>query len=537
MMRKFLFAALLCVLPCSAWAQLGCTPQAQAVLLNQFSDLAPAGSITPQNIRNIICSIFGGDLSTSTVAATGSTTARTLAARFGEVKDLLDYGAKCDGSTDDTAAIQAWLNKAAANVALIAPAGVCNFSAALTVPSGGINQVGIVGAGPYQTVFRYTGVSTTADLLTIGDGTNSYTNWYLGNFRIASNTTMTAGTGIHFKRLSRSELRGVIADGQDGNGKLWNGIWFDAVDVVSFIGYEARGQNDGIRVNGTVGVGPKADLWLEHGKIASSAIGLHVGGAFGGILCDQSDIISNGGNVLIDTALAAEGNREVFLGPNCWIDSATVGDDILINDALAGNSTLAIGGWLSTGPANGINIQSWAGKVTVTSPTVFNFTGDAIRVQSAATVLNISSTTQIHDNAGWGVNATVATNNIFPGAEPFANSAGAYSANAHVENLASNGGYKKFNDGKIFQWFNTTFTGAANTILAPVGGNPISLPLTCPNAELEASISADTEGFANGAMQMTAVATPFGTTGVNVNLVASGTVTLAQTVRIKLWCY
>lgn len=46
-----------------------------------------------------------GDLSASSVIATGSTTARTLGARFAEIVDVKDFGATGDGVTDDSTAI------------------------------------------------------------------------------------------------------------------------------------------------------------------------------------------------------------------------------------------------------------------------------------------------------------------------------------------------------------------------------------------------------------------------------------------------
>src|SRR5271163_2792354 len=56
---------------------------------------------------------------------------------------LIDEGAKCDGVTDDTAAIAAWLAAATPHVVLRAPAGVCVFTSALAAPAGGLGAVAI----------------------------------------------------------------------------------------------------------------------------------------------------------------------------------------------------------------------------------------------------------------------------------------------------------------------------------------------------------------------------------------------------------
>jgi len=81
------------------------------------------------------------------VTATGSTTARTLAARFADVGNVKDFGALGDGSTDDTAAIEAAL---AVYDSIYLPKGVYVLGSRLDVPAG----KKIYGAGFDDTILR-----------------------------------------------------------------------------------------------------------------------------------------------------------------------------------------------------------------------------------------------------------------------------------------------------------------------------------------------------------------------------------------------
>lgn len=83
-----------------------------------------------QNYANVI--------SGSSVTSTGSTTPRTLADRFAECTNVMDYGATGDGTTDDTAAIKAAITAAHATThkRLYFPAGTYSFRQQLIVHSG-----------------------------------------------------------------------------------------------------------------------------------------------------------------------------------------------------------------------------------------------------------------------------------------------------------------------------------------------------------------------------------------------------------------
>ena len=76
-----------------------------------------------------------------------------------------DFGAACDGVTDDTAAIQSWLAKAASGVRLVIPAGVCNFNTPLASPT--VNNFTISGSGVANSVLHYTGSATSSVLLAL----------------------------------------------------------------------------------------------------------------------------------------------------------------------------------------------------------------------------------------------------------------------------------------------------------------------------------------------------------------------------------
>ncbi len=117
----------------------------------------------------------GSACATSNVTGTGAPVATSLSDRatdFGVTFNLKnDFGAKCDGLHDDTTAIQNWLNKAAANVNLVAPGGTCLFSTPLTAPTASNYVIG--GAGASATALLYTGATTASPLINLGSATET----------------------------------------------------------------------------------------------------------------------------------------------------------------------------------------------------------------------------------------------------------------------------------------------------------------------------------------------------------------------------
>lgn len=316
-----------------------------------------------------------------------------------------DYGAKCDGSTDDYTALAAWLAAGSGTVGLLVPNATCIFKTPLVRANG--SNLAIYGGGPYQSVLKYAGTATTGDLISIGATGPQSLDMYFANFRIASSTVMTANAALHIKNAGRVFFNNVTIDGADGNQRLWNGVWFDQVDNVHYDGYDIFTQNDGVIVNGTVGVGAKAGLFLSHGRILQAAgAGIHVAGGFGGLYLDSSDIINNNVNLLIDTSIAAEGNREILIGDTTSLDSATT-DNVQINDTLTSSATLNLCGWVASAHRYNVNVISWpSSRISVCGGPIFNATSDGIHIADLTATINVSNGTQIHSNGGYGINAT-----------------------------------------------------------------------------------------------------------------------------------
>jgi hypothetical protein len=92
--------------------------------------------MTVSNAGVVTANSFVG-LNSSSVTATGSTTARTLANRFADVVNVKDFGAVGDGVANDTAAFQAAINSFPINAkgTIIIPSGTYNISGTINYNS------------------------------------------------------------------------------------------------------------------------------------------------------------------------------------------------------------------------------------------------------------------------------------------------------------------------------------------------------------------------------------------------------------------
>ena len=287
------------------------------------------------------------------------------------------WGAKCDGTNDDAAALSKWAAALQTLKALYVP-GFCKTSAALDFGTG--NNLSITGPGSATAGIIYAGANTTNDIITIGATSPQSGQWNISGWLLKSSTTMTGGAGVHAKNLVQSRFDDFIVGGQANTLNLYHAMWFDAVDRIIFDHYDLAAIGDALRVNGTVGVGAKADLLLGSGKISRATVGVHIGGGFGGFVAGAADIISNGTNVLIDNALVAETNREIFFGSDTLIDTATSGCGVDINEVGAGQEWISFTGTsLATATLSLLCVRSnYIGIVKYSGGTIYNAQVDGI---------------------------------------------------------------------------------------------------------------------------------------------------------------
>lgn len=342
----------------------------------------------------------------------------TIQSKLRESVSVKDFGAVGDGVADDTAAINNWLAHIVANNKIgIVPAGTYRFTSQI---SGGVgSDWGIEGDGSAVVTLLYDGANTINDIITLGDGTADLINLKLSGFTLKSNTLMTAGIGLHFRRVCRSLVYDVIADGQDGNGKLWHGIRFNGLDRVFYDHFEVRAQKDGLQVNGLVGALPKADLHISNYKIASCDVGVRCGGAFGGFYFGTGSIAVCGDSFVLDNTLVAEANREIFFSPEIALDASTR-SNIIIDQSIASQLYVNFpsGMWLASSGSHCIWIKNANGAKINIDAYIYNVTGDGVRIDDATSSITINAFFNTITSAGtYGINQTVSTVNTKLGTE------------------------------------------------------------------------------------------------------------------------
>ena len=102
--------------------------------------------------------LAGGTVGPLYITATGSTTSRSVQDRWAGLANVLDFGAKCDGTTDDTAAVNAAIAHASSigGGVIQFPRSTCLMLGAMVIPYTGTTN-------PIQPPIRLTGAGGSPD--------------------------------------------------------------------------------------------------------------------------------------------------------------------------------------------------------------------------------------------------------------------------------------------------------------------------------------------------------------------------------------
>src|SRR5205085_11533274 len=148
-----------------------------------------------------------------TPAGTGAVTT-TVNAKLREIVSVKDFGAACDGTTNDTAAVQAAITYAESLTrrgAVLVP-GFCKITATLTITKG----IKLYGIGKVGSGFIYSGGAYT--LIDCNLTSISEHGLQLEDFGIINSGTPTAGDAIRWRNVYSGRIQNVRMEG------VWNGF-------------------------------------------------------------------------------------------------------------------------------------------------------------------------------------------------------------------------------------------------------------------------------------------------------------------------
>jgi len=173
--------------------------------------------MTVSNAGVVTANSFVG-LNSSSVTATGSTTARTLANRFADVVNVKDFGAVGNGIADDTAAIQAAYNSIPTTGSIVFwPKGQYKTSSSIIVKSN------------TKTIFD---PNAYINPVALSSFTQIQMPTYTFGYAVFINQNLTS-TGIFDYNISYDGVR-IIATNRDFTwylGTSWNGHGIDSRNV------------------------------------------------------------------------------------------------------------------------------------------------------------------------------------------------------------------------------------------------------------------------------------------------------------------
>ena len=359
--------------------------------------------------------VFVAALANTTFIQSGTgAVSRTVQDKARDIVSVRDFGAKGDGVTDDTAAINAAIAalKAAGGDLLYFPRGNYISSGQIALDA----SVWMIGAGPNATKISVSGNLATALLAYNGSGGSQGFNFRMSGFTLVGPNRLAGSIGLQLQKLSRSHIDNVVIqffdtafDATDvDQSQFQNVVWCfnnkggtfnaaagitDANNII-FTGCAVANntvyglsltnanlftyQNGSIQFNGQIGGGP-------------TQFGVSLINCGGGATFQNVDLEGNGGisSVVVDqtsNVFFAQPTFQ-FIGSNFYKSVVTtVGfatDDILVTGTAAATLRFSGNTFWSGG---GYTPSAWRGTISISNTAALvlddqtNFFQDALEV-------------------------------------------------------------------------------------------------------------------------------------------------------------
>ncbi len=332
-----------------------------------------------------------------------------------------DFGAACNGSTDDTTAIQNWLAKVASGVHLVAPGGTCNFSTPLKITYA--DGWSLAGAGHGATVFNYTGLDYNGTVTAGAAWSAAASTITLSSATIPTNVAAALTAGYI---VSVWDTQGVAVGGAISSPQYLGTVQSIAGTTLTLAaGAIVASQGSGDSLHLTTDLLTLSDTSISHGWMDNVVI-------HGFTISSTSNL--SGGFAFHAHALAGSNIRDVVIGTfpivptltnmsgGFWFDGAAgiyadhlagdgngTGDGVLVNGALGANADVMLHGPAFSWFANGLHMAGTFGGFQCDGAGDVRVNGVDLLVDNAVTA---GANFDIEKNGGCAFDGAYAGDNI-----------------------------------------------------------------------------------------------------------------------------
>jgi hypothetical protein len=312
-----------------------------------------------------------------------------------KILNPLDFGAKCDGATDDHLALTAWAAALGPGNAGVVP-GDCRTSTPITFPN--VSGITIEGKDGRNSRLTYIGATTTLDIYSFGGATTTNT-LNIRNVEFETATMLTGGALLHIKNVSNGAIHGITAGANTNNA--YTGLWLDNDAQFQIAdNYYFNGSANDVLISGTTGAGSGGDIWFSgSGSMANGGIGIHIAGGVNGTNISHADVLANAQSFVVDESVVAASNKGIFVGPGAYFDIATSTSapnvELVASTGTVQDYVTFKGVWFASSAVGQPCMQidsGWQGYVNFQKGEVENCNTDGIKINSTTAHVNIGGT-------------------------------------------------------------------------------------------------------------------------------------------------